>query len=115
MKADSHTSKDIAKYLGVSRATLYRYLGERIGFQVNRTNQAGNLLVFDVADQVSMVVVDLKNNPRDNLLKCEPALIYRVAPHVLYRCCTINVGSDLFRGHRQVCPTQCNSNRPGAI
>jgi DNA invertase Pin-like site-specific DNA recombinase len=25
MKADGHTSKDIAKYLGVSRATLYRY------------------------------------------------------------------------------------------
>ena len=31
MKADSHTGKDVAKYLGVSRATLYRYLGERIG------------------------------------------------------------------------------------
>jgi DNA invertase Pin-like site-specific DNA recombinase len=28
MKADGHTSKDIAKYLGVSRATLYRYLSE---------------------------------------------------------------------------------------
>ena len=28
MKADGHTSKDIAKYLGVSRATLYRYLTE---------------------------------------------------------------------------------------
>ena len=27
MKADGHTAKDIAKYLGVSRATLYRYLG----------------------------------------------------------------------------------------
>jgi AcrR family transcriptional regulator len=27
MKADGHTDKDIAKYLGVSRATLYRYLG----------------------------------------------------------------------------------------
>jgi DNA invertase Pin-like site-specific DNA recombinase len=26
MKADGHTVKDIAKYLGVSRATLYRYL-----------------------------------------------------------------------------------------
>lgn len=26
MKSDGHTSKDIAKYLGVSRATLYRYL-----------------------------------------------------------------------------------------
>ncbi|WP_082694897.1 recombinase family protein [Mycobacterium lehmannii] len=26
MKADGHTAKDIAKYLGVSRATLYRYL-----------------------------------------------------------------------------------------
>jgi len=25
MKADGHTAKDIAKYLGVSRATLYRY------------------------------------------------------------------------------------------
>ena len=27
MKADGHTAKDIAKYLGVSRAKLYRYLG----------------------------------------------------------------------------------------
>ena len=26
MKDDGHTGKDIAKYLGVSRATLYRYL-----------------------------------------------------------------------------------------
>jgi DNA invertase Pin-like site-specific DNA recombinase len=26
MKADGHTGEDIAKYLGVSRATLYRYL-----------------------------------------------------------------------------------------
>jgi AcrR family transcriptional regulator len=26
MKADGHTGKDIAKYLGVSRATFYRYL-----------------------------------------------------------------------------------------
>jgi DNA invertase Pin-like site-specific DNA recombinase len=26
MKVDGHTGKDIAKYLGVSRATLYRYL-----------------------------------------------------------------------------------------
>lgn len=26
MKADGHTARDIAKYLGVSRATLYRYL-----------------------------------------------------------------------------------------
>lgn len=28
MKRDGHTAKDIAKYLGVSRATLYRYLAE---------------------------------------------------------------------------------------
>ncbi|MGD1112066.1 MAG: helix-turn-helix domain-containing protein [Mycobacterium sp.] len=28
MKADGHTARDIAKYLGVSRATLYRYLSE---------------------------------------------------------------------------------------
>ncbi len=26
MKAHGHTAKDIAKYLGVSRATLYRYI-----------------------------------------------------------------------------------------
>jgi Helix-turn-helix domain of resolvase len=26
MKADGHTGRDIAKYLGVSQATLYRYL-----------------------------------------------------------------------------------------
>jgi DNA invertase Pin-like site-specific DNA recombinase len=31
MKADGHTGKDIAKYLGVSRATLYRYLGDSGG------------------------------------------------------------------------------------
>lgn len=28
MKADGHTGKDIARYLGVSRATLYRYMAE---------------------------------------------------------------------------------------
>ena len=28
MKSDGHTAKAMAKYLGVSRATLYRYLGE---------------------------------------------------------------------------------------
>jgi DNA invertase Pin-like site-specific DNA recombinase len=28
MKADGHSGKDIAKYLGVSRATLYRYLAD---------------------------------------------------------------------------------------
>jgi DNA invertase Pin-like site-specific DNA recombinase len=28
MKAHGHTAKDIAKYLGVSRATLYRYLAD---------------------------------------------------------------------------------------
>lgn len=28
MKAGGHTGRDIAKYLGVSRATLYRYLDE---------------------------------------------------------------------------------------
>jgi AcrR family transcriptional regulator len=28
MKADGHTGEDVAKYLGVSRATLYRYLAE---------------------------------------------------------------------------------------
>jgi DNA invertase Pin-like site-specific DNA recombinase len=28
MKAEGHTGKDIAKYLGVSRATLYRYLDD---------------------------------------------------------------------------------------
>ena len=30
MKADGHTGKDTAKYLGVSRATLYRYLGDQV-------------------------------------------------------------------------------------
>jgi transposase len=29
MKADGHTGKDIAKFLGVSRATLYRYLSRQ--------------------------------------------------------------------------------------
>ena len=28
MKSDGHTAGDVAKYLGVSRATLYRYISE---------------------------------------------------------------------------------------
>jgi hypothetical protein len=28
MKADGHTGKNIAKYLGIRRATLYRYITE---------------------------------------------------------------------------------------
>ena len=28
MKADGHTGKDIGKYLGMSRAPVYRYLTE---------------------------------------------------------------------------------------
>ena len=28
MKADAHTVKDIARFLGVSKATCYRYLAE---------------------------------------------------------------------------------------
>ena len=28
MKSDGHTAKDVGKYLGVSRATLYRYLSQ---------------------------------------------------------------------------------------
>jgi transposase len=28
MKTDGHTGKAIAKYLGVSRATLYRYVSQ---------------------------------------------------------------------------------------
>jgi hypothetical protein len=28
MKADGHTGRDIAKYLGIRRATLYRYITE---------------------------------------------------------------------------------------
>jgi AcrR family transcriptional regulator len=30
MKADGHTGRDIAKYLAVSRATLYRYLANAL-------------------------------------------------------------------------------------
>ena len=30
MEADGDTGKDIAKYLGVSRATLYRYLADHV-------------------------------------------------------------------------------------
>jgi excisionase family DNA binding protein len=30
MKSDGHTAKDIAKYLGVSRSTLYRYLDDLV-------------------------------------------------------------------------------------
>jgi DNA invertase Pin-like site-specific DNA recombinase len=32
MKADGHAGKDIAKYLGVSRATLYRYLADNVAW-----------------------------------------------------------------------------------
>jgi AcrR family transcriptional regulator len=28
MKADGHTARDVAKYLGASRATLYGYLAD---------------------------------------------------------------------------------------
>ncbi|HET9565042.1 MAG TPA: helix-turn-helix domain-containing protein [Mycobacterium sp.] len=28
MKADGHTAKDVTKYLGVSRATVYRYMAD---------------------------------------------------------------------------------------
>jgi DNA invertase Pin-like site-specific DNA recombinase len=30
MRQDGHTAKDLAKYLGVSRATLYRYLADEV-------------------------------------------------------------------------------------
>ena len=30
MKDDGHTARDIAKYLGVSRGTLYRYLADEV-------------------------------------------------------------------------------------
>jgi DNA invertase Pin-like site-specific DNA recombinase len=33
MKTDGHTARDIAKYVGVSRATLYRYLIEETAAQ----------------------------------------------------------------------------------
>jgi AcrR family transcriptional regulator len=46
MKADGHTAKDIAKYLGVSRATLYRYLAQGDapleGIRVARTKATMN-------------------------------------------------------------------------
>ena len=38
MKADGHTGKDISKYLGVSRATLYRYINEGRPDQVTPTS-----------------------------------------------------------------------------
>ena len=28
MKADGHTARDVAKFLGISRATVYRYLAD---------------------------------------------------------------------------------------
>jgi transposase len=37
MKIDGHTARDIAKYLGVSRATLYRYLAHMNGDGAART------------------------------------------------------------------------------
>ena len=40
MKADGHTGKDIAKYLGVSRATLYRYLVEGEAAPLRRSGLA---------------------------------------------------------------------------
>ena len=33
MKADGHTARDVAKYLGVSRATLYWYLADEAAFR----------------------------------------------------------------------------------
>ena len=30
MKADGRTGRDVAKYLGVNRATLYRYLADEV-------------------------------------------------------------------------------------
>jgi DNA invertase Pin-like site-specific DNA recombinase len=30
MKSDGHTAQDVTKYLGVSKATLYRYLDEEV-------------------------------------------------------------------------------------
>jgi DNA invertase Pin-like site-specific DNA recombinase len=35
MKADGHTARDIAKYFGVSRATLYRYLVDEPAYANN--------------------------------------------------------------------------------
>ena len=40
MKADGHTAKAIAKYLGVSRATLYRYLTEDIAAETLHSRPA---------------------------------------------------------------------------
>jgi hypothetical protein len=36
MKADGHTGKDTAKYLGVSRATLYRHLADEAAYAPSR-------------------------------------------------------------------------------
>ena len=46
MKADGHTGKDIAKYLGVSRATLYRYLTEDAAAWPLRSLLAGALAML---------------------------------------------------------------------
>ena len=40
MKADGHTGKDIAKFLGVGRATLYRYLTDGTGL-IGRSVEVG--------------------------------------------------------------------------
>ena len=45
MEADGHTGKAIAKYLGVSRATLYRYLDEDSGFVVPASSRAALVAV----------------------------------------------------------------------
>ena len=41
MKADGHTARDIAKYFGVSRATLYRYLVDEPAYANNHGQRAG--------------------------------------------------------------------------
>jgi DNA invertase Pin-like site-specific DNA recombinase len=41
MKTDGHTAKDIAKYLGVSRATLYRYLSKTALSESQITSSSG--------------------------------------------------------------------------
>ena len=47
MKADGHTGKDIAKYFGVSRATLYRCLEKAARHQASPPTAAGTAEIIE--------------------------------------------------------------------
>ena len=66
IQADSHTGKDSAKYLGVRRATLYRYLASERAAYASSTPRAGSAGPINPAEPGRRsLVTDL-----DNCLLC---------------------------------------------